>query len=221
MTVAMLMHHPTKLRCMDIPQREQKRSREGEGDASGGEAVAKKVVDEPEWRVPTGESDVEMAEVEAEVVEDDAEVVEQWETRIADVEDRFNIDDQRREDIAYLMDSTRLKLLQQILATDWGSLCAKELAARNEDLTESTIRDHLRSMTDRERPFVEKLEAEQREQGMPYTFYAVTEYGMGLLKQTGFYEPISLLYQAYEAAERPDDIAAIEEFEHRPTPDWL
>ncbi|MFC6723094.1 hypothetical protein ACFQE1_01540 [Halobium palmae] len=140
---------------------------------------------------------------------------------LGEIPEEAGIDSDRREDLRELLEPTKLKLIQQILATDWGSLSARELAARNPNLSESTIRDHLREMADRERPFVEKLEAEEREQNMPWTFYAATRYSVSLLKQSGFYEPISILYQAYEAAEKPEDVQAIEEFEHRPIPDWI
>lgn len=125
------------------------------------------------------------------------------------------------QDMRAILEPSRLILLQQILATNWASLSAPELAARNPDRTESTIRDHLREMATKERPFVEKLSADTRAKGVPWTYYAVTDYGIELLKRTGFYDQISLLHQAYAVAERSERIAAIEAFEHRPTPDYL
>lgn len=131
-------------------------------------------------------------------------------------------DAERVEDKRAVLEPTRLRLLQQILATEWGSLSAPELAYRNTDLSESTIRDHLREMAERERPFVVKLRVEdgKREQGLPWTYYAVSEYGVELLKEVGAYDGITVLYQMYDRMER-DPIAEIEQFEHRPTPDWL
>lgn len=49
----------------------------------------------------------------------------------------------------------------------------------------------------------------------------MTEYAIGLLKELGAYEGISVLYQMYEQMERTTDIERIEAFEYRPTPDWL
>ncbi|WP_135826261.1 hypothetical protein [Halorussus ruber] len=132
-------------------------------------------------------------------------------------------DEERLADFRYVLQPTRLRLLQQILATDWGSLSPKELSFRNPDTSESTIRDHLREMTERERPITAKLTVaeEQRRQGIPRTFYAVTEYGIELLQSVGAYDGISLLYQLYENMDRPDDVRRVEEFDHRPEPDWL
>lgn len=132
-------------------------------------------------------------------------------------------DEDRLADLRYVLQPTRLRLLQQILATDWGSLSPTELAFRNPGLSESTLRDHLRDMTRRERPITAKLTVEEgeREQGVPRTFYAVTEYGVELLEAVGMYEGVSLLYQLYENVDRPEKIREIEAFEHRPEPDWL
>lgn len=132
-------------------------------------------------------------------------------------------DEDRLIDLRYVLQPTRLRLLQQILATDWGSLSPTELSFRNPDISESTIRDHLREMTNRDRPTTAKLTVEsgQRERNVPRTFYAVTEYGIELLEAVGMYDGISLLYQLYENVERPAEIARIEQFDHRPEPDWL
>lgn len=131
-------------------------------------------------------------------------------------------DEDRLQDKRDVLKPTKLKILQQILATDWGSLSARELAFRNADLEESTIRDHLREMADRERPFVEQLRVDDqhREQGVPWTFYAVTEYGIELLEEVGAYDGISVLYQMYEELDT-SELEEIESFEYRPVPDWL
>lgn len=131
-------------------------------------------------------------------------------------------DTERVEDKRAILEPTHLRLLQQILATDWGSLSAPELAYRNTDLSESTVRDHLREMAERERQFVVKLTVAdgERAQGIPWTYYAVSEYGVELLKEVGAYEGITVLYQMYDRMES-GPIAEIEQFDHRPTPDWL
>lgn len=140
-------------------------------------------------------------------------------------------DPDRLSDLRAILTETKVRLLQQILASPTGALSAVELAARN-DITESTIRDHLRDLMERERPIIQPLEAEtdgRVPNGIPRKYYAVTEYGIGLLEQVGLYEQIGVLYDMYEAAdltlpaadERPVDINDIETYEHRPTPDWL
>jgi len=88
-------------------------------------------------------------------------------------------------------------------------------------ITESTVRDHLRTLT--EEGLTEKLEpdVDSVQSTIPRTYYAVSEYGIRLLKQVGMYDGIAILYRVYEGTDRPEDIRAIEEWEHRPVPDWL
>lgn len=62
--------------------------------------------------------------------------------------------------------------------------------------------------------------------GIPRKYYAVTEYGINLLKQVGLYEQVGILYEAADlqlpdAGDRPVSIDDIEEYEHWPSPDWL
>ncbi|WP_124190527.1 hypothetical protein [Natrarchaeobius oligotrophus] len=124
----------------------------------------------------------------------------------------------------------KVRLLQQILASPTGALSAVELAARNE-ITESTIRDHLRDLQNQDPEIVTVLEANTSPvpNGIPRKYYAVTECGVDLLKQVNLYEQIGILYDMYEAAElelpdsdeRPVTITNIEKFEHRPSPTWL
>jgi hypothetical protein len=141
------------------------------------------------------------------------------------------LDSGRLADLRDVLDQTKVRLLQQILASQTGALAAVELAARNE-ITESTIRDHLRSLQNRERPVVTQLDATTDDpvpNGIPRKYYAVTEYGIDLLQQLGLYEQIGILYDVYQAAdlrlpeaeERPTNIEDIETYENRPSPDWL
>lgn len=142
-----------------------------------------------------------------------------------------DIDIDRIDDLRDILNETKIRLLQQILASDTGALSAVELAARNR-ITESTIRDHLRDLDDRDEPIVTTLDAETDDpvpNGIPRKYYAVTEYGIDLLKQIGLYEQVGILYDMYEAADlrlpdasdRPVTIEDIEEYEHRPSPGWL
>ena len=86
------------------------------------------------------------------------------------------------------------------------------------------MRESLEEMMSRERPFVVALAVpiENRDPRTPSTFYAATEYAMELLKDVGMYDVITILYQVYERMDdRPEEIEAIREFEHRPSPQWL
>lgn len=140
-------------------------------------------------------------------------------------------DTDRLGDLRAILTETKIRLLQQILASPTGAVSAVELAARN-DITESTIRDHLRDLSQRDQPIIRTLDAETDDSvpnGIPRKYYAVTEYGIDLLRQVGLYEQIGILYDMYEAAdlelpdadERPVTIEDIEAYEHRPTPEWL
>ncbi len=141
-----------------------------------------------------------------------------------------DVDPGRLADLRAILTVPKARLLQQILASPSGALSAVELAARNE-ITESTIRDHLRALQSRDPEIVTVLEADASPvpNGIPRKYYAVTEYGIDLLKQVTLYEQIWILYDMYEAAEleipdsdeRPVTITDIEEYEHRPSPDWL
>ena len=122
-----------------------------------------------------------------------------------------------------VLESSRLRILQAILATQSGSLTIPEIAYRVQR-SESEVHAFLEEMMARERPFVVALEVpvENREPGIPSTFYAATEYAMELLKDVGMYDAITILYQVYERMEdRPEEVEAIREFEHRPSPHWL
>ena len=130
-------------------------------------------------------------------------------------------DKKRLADMRAVLEPRTLRILQQLLASDTGALSPKEVAFRNPDVTESTIRDHLRTLT--EEGLTEKLEpgVESIPNAIPRTYYAVSEYGIELLKQVGMYDGVAILYQVYREMDRPEDIQEIEEWEHRPTPDWL
>ena len=141
------------------------------------------------------------------------------------------MDTARLSDLRAILTQTKVRLLQQILASPTGALSAVELAARNE-ITESTIRDHLRDLAHRDRPIIQTMDAETDAPvpiGIPRKYYAVTEYGIDLLEQVGLYEQIGILYDMYEAADLnlpdaddcPVTIHDIEAYEHRPTPNWL
>ncbi|WP_133412274.1 helix-turn-helix domain-containing protein [Natrarchaeobaculum sulfurireducens] len=143
---------------------------------------------------------------------------------------KHGVDPDRLANLRAILIQPKVRLLQQILASPTGALSAVELAARNE-ITESTIRDHLRNLQSRDPEIVTALEADASPvpNGIPRKYYAVTEYGIGLLQQVNMHDQIGILYDMYEAAELelPDSdersvtITDIEEYEHRPLPDWL
>lgn len=142
-----------------------------------------------------------------------------------------DVDEVRLGHMRDLLKPTKLRLVQQILATDTGVLNSKDLGARN-TITESTIRDHLSDLRNTPPQIVTTLEpdiGERVRRSIPRTYFAVTEYGIELLNQVGMCEQLSMLYQVYEAAdlEHPDGddppvtLEEIERYEGRPEADWL
>jgi DNA-binding transcriptional ArsR family regulator len=117
-----------------------------------------------------------------------------------------------------VLDETRLRLLQQILAHDSGVLSVEELDYRNTDLKEQTIDYHLRQLGDK--GVVRRLKVDGGRNDLPNTYWAVTPTGIDLLKQFGFYDEIAVLSEADAALERTDRIQTIEEYDRRPEPDW-
>lgn len=137
------------------------------------------------------------------------------------VESAAGYDEERLADMRAVLEPRTLRILQQLLASETGALSPKEVAFRNPDVTESTVRDHLRTLT--EDGLAEKLEpdVDSVPNTIPRTYYAVSEYGIELLNQVGMYDGVAILYQVYQEMDRPEEIRAIEEWEYRPVPDWL
>jgi len=127
-------------------------------------------------------------------------------------------DGDRIDRMRTVLDETRLRLLQQILAHDSGALSVEELDYRNTDLAERTIDYHLRQLEDEE--VVRRLKVEGGRNDLPNTFWAVTPTGVDLLKRLGFYEEVAVLSEADDALERTDRIGEIEAYDRRPEPDW-
>jgi len=117
-----------------------------------------------------------------------------------------------------VLQETRLRLLQQILASEPGALSVEELTYRNTDCKGGTIDYHLRELETWD--VVTRLKAEEPRNDLPSTYWAVTERGVELLERLGFYDEIAVLSEADAALERTERIRVIESFEGRPEPDW-
>lgn len=131
-------------------------------------------------------------------------------------------DEDRLAAMRELLQEHYLRIVQQLLASDTGALSPKEVAFRNEGIiAESTVRDHLHSL--HENGYIVKLEpdVDSIPNTMPRTFYAASEFTIDLLKELGLWENLGMLYQIYDAFQRPDDIKAIEDWDDRPVPDWI
>jgi hypothetical protein len=136
---------------------------------------------------------------------------------VNNLHNRKNLESKRK-----LLEKHNLRIVQQLLASDTGALSPKEVQFRNRGIiSESTVRDHLRNLTEEE--FTKKLEpdVESIPNEMPRTFYAASLFTIELLQEMGLWENLGMLYQIYDSLERPDEIRRIEEWEERPTPDWM
>lgn len=127
-------------------------------------------------------------------------------------------DADRIDRLRAVLDETRLRLLQQILAHDTGALSVEELDYRNADVAERTIDYHLRQLD--EEGVVERTKVDGGRNDLPNTYWAVTPTGVDLLEQLGFYEEVAVLSAADDALERTDRIREIEAYDRRPEPDW-
>lgn len=142
-----------------------------------------------------------------------------------------DLDTDSLDELGGNLSKPKIRLMQQILASPTGALSVIELTARNQ-ITESTIRDHLRDLENREKPLVHALEVNTEgciPRGIPRKYYAVSEIGIERLKQARLFDQVGILHDMYEAAEldlpNADDRAVtiedVEAYPHRPTPDWL
>ena len=135
----------------------------------------------------------------------------------ADAGEELSTDTSELDDLQFILQETRVLLLQQILAHRTGTLSVEELDYRNTDFSEKNIRYHLRKLEQRE--IVETLEIPkgERMRHLPNTFFAVTEKGVRLLKQANLFKEIEAWQQVYDQMERTKRIKEIEALETRPT----
>ena len=122
------------------------------------------------------------------------------------------------EALRLVLQSTRTKLLQQILAHPEACLSATELDYRNPSLESSTIQYHLHKLEDAGIVERLKLPKGERSRDLPSTFWAVTGKGRELLRQAGLYEEIEHWRDLYQRMERTPAIREIEAMP-RPTVD--
>ncbi|WP_135304200.1 hypothetical protein [Haloarcula amylovorans] len=123
------------------------------------------------------------------------------------------------------MDTTDLRLMQQIKAHESGVLSVEELDYRNTDLGRDQIRDRLESL--QKTGVVTALPADPVQDDMPSKFWAVTEQGIEELRAQGRSEQVGILNNACSAAEimsaadnalnRSERIKKIEQFDGRPS----
>jgi DNA-binding HxlR family transcriptional regulator len=123
------------------------------------------------------------------------------------------------DDLRFVLEQTRVILLQQILTHDTGTLSAAELQYWNPDLEDTAIQYHLREMEDRGVVTKLRIPAGERQRDLPSTFYAVTETGIDLLERANLLGEMLAWQEMCDRMERTDEIARIEAMD-RPEPDW-
>lgn len=131
---------------------------------------------------------------------------------------RFEDESADFEALRLVLQQSRAKLLQQILAHPESCLSAAELDYRNPSLESSTIQYHLRKLEDADVVEKLKLPKGERMRDLPSTFWSVTEKGRQLLEQAGLYDEIDHWRDLYERMERTPRIREIEAMP-RPTPE--
>jgi DNA-binding transcriptional ArsR family regulator len=114
------------------------------------------------------------------------------------------------EALRLVLQDTRAKLLQQILAHPEECLSGPELDYRNPNLEPSTVQYHLRKLADADVVEKLKLPKGERKRDLPSTFWSVTAKGRQLLRQAGLYEEIDHWRDVYERMERTPEIREIE-----------
>ena len=97
------------------------------------------------------------------------------------------------------MDTTDLRLMQQIIAHDSGALSFEELDYRNTDLECDQIRERLESL--QKTGVVAALPADPVRDDMPSKFWAVTDQGIEELRAQGQSEQVGIPHDASSAAE--------------------
>lgn len=124
-------------------------------------------------------------------------------------------------ELQFILQETRVVLLQQMLAHETGALSVEELCYRNPDLSEENVRYHLRELE--ARGIVEGLEISpgERTRELPNTFFAATEKGLQLLRRANLDEEVGVWKQVYDRLERTDRIERIEGMDERPVPGWF
>lgn len=114
-----------------------------------------------------------------------------------------------------------ITLVYRLLASDTGALSAEEVAWRHPDLEVAAVREKLGDLV--EAAFVVALELDTNSvaDDIPRVYYAPSPLAIHVLQVAGIYDGLGIMWQIYDAMERPEYITRIEEWEGRPEPDWL
>jgi DNA-binding HxlR family transcriptional regulator len=113
--------------------------------------------------------------------------------------------DARREMLAVATQETRFTLVQGIVGHPEGLPSLAELVLLNPSLSRSTIHEHLQKLVSA--GVVERVENPDNDatDGLPTTFYGLTEAGREVLRGTGLFEARGTLRHFYDSVEKTDE----------------
>lgn len=124
---------------------------------------------------------------------------------------------ERRDRLNVATQETRFRILQKILGHPEQLPTLKELDYFLMGKSESTIRDHLETLSEAGVVTRVELPEERRTRDTPHVFYGLTEEGREALRATGLVETEDVLQEATLRTELRPDVKA---YMDAPRPDW-
>ena len=113
---------------------------------------------------------------------------------------------ERREQLNIITQKTRFVILQNIIAHPRGTPSLEELNYMNPSKSRSTIRDHIKTLTEADIIETVKLPPGKRERDLPYVFYQLTKTGEHLLRDHGLIRAEKTLKEMHTRLEKTPEI---------------
>lgn len=131
-----------------------------------------------------------------------------------------NLYDAYSKDSEVILQETRARIIQQILASDTGVLSIKELSYRNPSINSRTIRNHVKKLV--ERNIIAELTVDEERQltDFPWKFYAASKKGILLMMQNNIYDEIGVWSDMYDRMKKSGDITELETWGNKPSAPW-
>ena len=122
---------------------------------------------------------------------------------------------ERREVLQSVIQDTRFAIVQTILSHPEQLPSRREIAFANPNKSESTIREHIQDLQDKDIITEVTLADDQRSRDLPRKFYGVTTYGYKFLEDHRLISSEETLREVYKRTKKPD---VIERYEEAPRP---
>jgi hypothetical protein len=115
-------------------------------------------------------------------------------------------------DFDFVLDETRVVILQQILASETGHLSITELHYRNPEETEADLEEEIEEL--KERDILDEVTVSERDSvdDRPTTFFTVSGHGKELLSDAGLCDELGIWSALYGRMERTEEIEQIEAY---------